>query len=64
MDQKVIPEAVWTEDLFGLSSEAREKLQRWKPDTIGQAARISGVSPADVALLMVLARRAGASVSA
>jgi tRNA uridine 5-carboxymethylaminomethyl modification enzyme len=49
--------SLWESALPGLSSEAREKLRRWRPATAAQAGRIAGVSPADVAVLCVLARR-------
>jgi len=52
-----LPERLWSEPLAGLSREAREKLARWQPRSAGQAARIAGVSPADVAVLLVHARR-------
>jgi tRNA uridine 5-carboxymethylaminomethyl modification enzyme len=57
LDGHALPAAVWDRPLTGVSIEAREKLLRWRPATVGQAARIAGVSPSDVAVLMVLARR-------
>jgi tRNA uridine 5-carboxymethylaminomethyl modification enzyme len=58
METMRLPESLWEDPLEGLSSEAREKLRRWKPATVGQAARIAGVSPSDVAVLLVRARGA------
>jgi tRNA uridine 5-carboxymethylaminomethyl modification enzyme len=60
IDQHELPPAMWDGALAGVSREGREALARWRPRTLGQAARIAGVSPADVAVLWVLARRARA----
>jgi len=54
-----IPENFNYDDIPGFSHEGREKLKRIKPHTMGQAGRISGLSPADLALLAVYLRRAG-----
>ncbi len=50
--------------LQGLSREAREKIQRFKPATVGQAARLPGFSPADVAVLIIYAERERRRVAA
>jgi len=51
-DQEINPEFDYT-SLVSLSKEAREKLIKVKPRTLGQASRISGVSPSDISVLMV-----------
>jgi tRNA uridine 5-carboxymethylaminomethyl modification enzyme len=56
MDHKPLPPSLWETTLDGVSREGREKLLRWRPSTVGQAGRIAGVSPADVAVLLVRAR--------
>ena len=40
-----------------LASEARQKLERIRPTSIGQASRISGVNPADISILMIYLRK-------
>jgi tRNA uridine 5-carboxymethylaminomethyl modification enzyme len=57
LEHQELPAALWTGELKGVSREAREKLARRQPATVGQASRIAGVSPADVAVLLVHARR-------
>lgn len=53
MENKSIPEELDYSGIAGLKNEAREKLARIKPATIGQAGRISGVDPSDVSILLV-----------
>lgn len=53
LEGKQIPADMDYSGLKGLSMEAREKLSRIRPVSIGQASRISGVSPSDVAMLMI-----------
>ena len=48
----------------GLSLEMREKLQEVRPRSLGQAARISGVTPAAIAILMVYLKRGGGKILA
>jgi tRNA uridine 5-carboxymethylaminomethyl modification enzyme len=58
MEGAFLPESLWDLELTGLSNEAKEKLRRWRPGTVAQAGRIAGVSPSDVAVLLIHARRA------
>lgn len=57
LEDKNIPIMFDYESVLGLSSEARQKLIKIKPRSLGQAARISGVSPADISLLVVWLKR-------
>lgn len=53
LEKKLIPEDIDYDDISSLRLEARQKLKRFLPVSIGQASRISGVSPADVSVLLV-----------
>ena len=57
LDQIRIPDTFNYEDVQSLSTEARQKLTRIKPKTIGEANRIPGVSPNDISVLLVLMGR-------
>ena len=53
MEDKQVPDWMDFSKIPGLRNEARQKLMDIKPRTLGQASRISGISPADISLLMV-----------
>jgi len=53
MEKRLIPKELDYEKISGLRIEARQKLSAYKPVSIGQASRISGVSPADISVLLV-----------
>lgn len=53
LENKLIPSNINYDDISGLRIEARQKLKDYSPRSIGQASRISGVSPADITVLLV-----------
>lgn len=53
LEQRRIPEQFSFQAVRGLASEAKEKLERIRPQTVGQASRIPGVTPADVSILLI-----------
>jgi tRNA uridine 5-carboxymethylaminomethyl modification enzyme len=56
-EQTLLPELLEYSHVRGLSNEVRQKLQDHRPSTIGQASRISGVTPAAISLLLVYLKR-------
>jgi len=53
LEDVMIPEGYNFQKLNSISLEAREKLNKIKPQTIGQASRISGVNPSDIQVLLI-----------
>lgn len=59
LEEKEIPSEFDYQQVMSLRTEARQKLSRIRPRTIGQASRISGVTPSDVSILLVWLKRGG-----
>lgn len=57
LEKRTIPDTIEYSDINGLRIEARQKLSNIRPISIGQASRISGVSPADISVLLVYLER-------
>lgn len=53
LEAKLLPKEINYEDIKGLRLEARQKLNKIRPSNVGQASRISGVSPADISVLLI-----------
>ena len=53
LEKKLLPENIDYNTIKGIRLEARQKLNKYKPYSIGQASRISGVSPADISVLLI-----------
>jgi tRNA uridine 5-carboxymethylaminomethyl modification enzyme len=59
LEDKILPSWLNYDKIAALRFESRQKLTRYRPDSIGQASRIPGVTPADIAILLVWIKRAG-----
>jgi len=59
IDDIVIGENIDFEKIMGISVEAREKLKKYKPFTIGQAKKIDGISPSDITAILIYMKKTG-----
>ncbi len=57
LEEKKIPEDINYDNVRNIATEARQKLSKIRPLTIGQASRISGVNPADITMLLVYLKK-------
>ena len=62
LEKKLLPKDLVYADIKELRIEAREKLDLVKPENIGRASRISGVSPADISVLLVYLEKQGGNI--
>jgi tRNA uridine 5-carboxymethylaminomethyl modification enzyme len=53
LEKRLLPEDICYKNVLGLSTEAAQKLEKFRPASIGAASRISGVSPADISVLLI-----------
>ena len=63
MENRRIPAEIDYDDVGSLRLEARQKLKEFMPSSVGQASRISGVTPADVAVLLIYLEKSRRNVS-
>ncbi len=59
LEEKILPQDIDYEQIKGIRIEARQKLEKLRPHSIGQASRISGVSPADISVLLIYLQTRG-----
>ncbi len=57
LESRILPKSLVYSEITGLRMEAQEKLDRVKPENLGQASRISGVSPADISVLLIYLKK-------
>ena len=59
LETKIIPDDINYDNIKGIRIEARQKLSKYRPNSVGQASRISGISPADISVLLIYLHEIG-----